>query len=525
MKYIAWAVLAAMLLTQGAMAALDLSEIGVGARPLGMGKAFLALADDASAIFTNPAGLAQNKERNFTSMSGTLLGEINYVMFGAAENFPFGKLGLGVVNAGVGDIPIMSLTGSGSTLEAVQTGTTSYNSSLISLAYGSKLSRFLRNKAGDNISLGLDLKFFLQGFSGGGTAMQDATGRGMDADLGLLWEANRWLNLGVNFQNFLPATFGGKFTWQKNSVIEGIPMVTKLGSRIKLIGVTGLRQDPDKSLELMVDYDNNGGLNRPSVFHLGLEYSPLEMLVLRCGVDQKPRAGESGVGVDNNLTAGVGFVVNGFTFDYAYHQYGDLAGNTTNFFSIGYKGEDRVKERAKAKLEKKKPVIPVPEIIAKPEVKTFYDVPDDYWAKKPIEYLATLKVMPGFADKSFKPNQEITRGELLVIMKNAKGPVAAKYLNGGAPNKIVTRGEMAVVMARFCGAYVKPKLSHNPYPDVPKKYWAAPAISATKNLGLFAYIVGKGFGPEIKVTRAEAAEIISKTPPVKKQIEKLISQK
>ena len=36
----------------------DPSSVGVGARPLGMGKAYTGLADDISSIFLNPSGLA-----------------------------------------------------------------------------------------------------------------------------------------------------------------------------------------------------------------------------------------------------------------------------------------------------------------------------------------------------------------------------------------------------------------------------------------------------------------------------------
>ena len=56
MKFVSCLLLAVGLICSAAYAALDLTEIGVGARPLGMGKAYVGLADDASAIFFNPAG-------------------------------------------------------------------------------------------------------------------------------------------------------------------------------------------------------------------------------------------------------------------------------------------------------------------------------------------------------------------------------------------------------------------------------------------------------------------------------------
>jgi long-subunit fatty acid transport protein len=58
-------------------AAIDISDIGVGARPLGLGKAYVGLADDASAIFVNPAGLSQNDRLNLISMSGAMLSDVN----------------------------------------------------------------------------------------------------------------------------------------------------------------------------------------------------------------------------------------------------------------------------------------------------------------------------------------------------------------------------------------------------------------------------------------------------------------
>lgn len=537
-----------------AFAALDLSEIGVGARPLGMGKAFISLADDASAVFLNPAGLARNNNLNLVSMSGTMFGDVNYLVVGAADNSPLGKFGIGFINSSVSSIPLTTITGSGSTAAISQYGATDFNSSQLIFAYGSKLSRFLKNGAGSNIAFGGSLKYFLQGFSGGGAPMQEAVGGGMDADFGLIWDASRAVSLGLNLQNFLPVSFGGKFVWQKNSVVEGLPLTIKTGGVFHLIGATGMLKNPDGQLDLLIDYENTRNNARPAVWHAGVEYWPVENFTLRAGVDQKAKASEAGIGVDNNLTAGLGLLLGGFTFDYAYHQFGDLSENTTHFFSIGYRGEDIEKELAKKRAERKRSSVPIPEVVAKPELKNFWDVPEDYWAKRPIDYLTTLGIFDGFEDGSFQPTKEMSRGEMAVVLVRAKGlkgegtikylfadvpkdsgkaefislSVEKEYFSGYSdgtfrPEQPITRAEMANIMAKFSGFHVKSKISNRAFPDLSKEYWAAPAIAAAKQGGLFEYLSGQGFGPDLNITRAEAAEIVSKTPPVKKQIQKLIS--
>lgn len=563
MRFGFWAFLGFLILNFGfpAYAALDLSEIGVGARPLGLGKAYVAVADDASALFTNPAGLSQNDNLNIVSMSGSLLGDVNYLLLGAADMSPVGKVGIGYINASIGSIPLTSLVGSGPSLEAKQYSSADYGSNQLIFAYGSKLSRFLKNGAGNNVAFGLNLKIFSQGFTGGAAPptggdnpLNNATGAGLDADLGMMWGVNDWANLGLVFKNFLPESFGGRFVWQKNNVTEGIPMVIRGGGQFHLFGPTALRRSDDRTLDLSVDYENYGGLNRPATWHLGLEFRPLDMFYLRTGLDQKPKAAETGVGVDNNFAIGVGMVLGGFTFDYAYHQFGDLSENTTHFFSIGYRGEEKPKAKPKiGKPEKKKSTIPQPEIVSKPVLRAFSDVPEDYWAQKPISYLSTIGLMDGFSDGTFKPTKEITRAELAVLLVKAKGftvtkdvkikfkdvpvgdgdapyislAVEKKYLGYAdgdfKPNKWVTRAEAAVVMARFSGLVLKSKIKQKPFDDIAVDHWAAPAIAADKEIGLFAYLAGQGFGPDLYLTRAEAVEIIAKTSLVKKQIEKLIS--
>ncbi|MXZ01934.1 hypothetical protein F4Y93_15325, partial [Candidatus Poribacteria bacterium] len=52
---------------EGAHTAEFLSH-GVGARALGMGSAFVAIADDATATYWNPAGLTKVKKHSFSAM-------------------------------------------------------------------------------------------------------------------------------------------------------------------------------------------------------------------------------------------------------------------------------------------------------------------------------------------------------------------------------------------------------------------------------------------------------------------------
>ena len=47
-------------------------DIGTGARPLGMGGAFVAIADDANTVLYNMAGLTQLESSEFTAMYAAL---------------------------------------------------------------------------------------------------------------------------------------------------------------------------------------------------------------------------------------------------------------------------------------------------------------------------------------------------------------------------------------------------------------------------------------------------------------------
>ena len=551
MKKLSFFLVLLLMMASGALADVsgsmtDPSDIGVGARPLALGKAFVGFSGDASDIFINPAGLGEINNLKFTSMNGQVLQDISYVVIGGAEPTDYGVFGLGYINVGLPSIPVTSTEGSGTTETVVNIGSTNYYSSVLTLSYSNNLSKIPVFRDYKNITYGASLKYFMQGFEGGGSAMRGANGTGMDMDIGLQYRPRKALTLGLSVLNVLPAGLGGKFTWDKSGVEENIPSLVKAGFMAKLLGNDSL-YGSKQNVFLAVDVDMSPTENRPAVYHTGVEWWPISVMALRAGIDQKPKGTDDGVGADNNLTAGIGLKFNGFTFDYCYHQFSDLTENTTHFFSIGYTGEDEKPKLA----EEVKPVIPV--VVQSVSLEAFSDVPDGFWAKSPIEFMATLGVMNGYFDGKFRPADTVSRAELAsMLLKLKESEVndvasapypdvskdywAAKYIKAVSymnfmknypdgtfkPDKKVTRVEGAVILSRFTEASEPATLSKSPFVDVSQKHWAAKYIAAAQNYGLLDYLIGKKFEPDKELTRAEVAELLSKTSYGKGRIRKFL---
>lgn len=64
-------------------------KLGVGARPVAMGSAYTAVADDANALFWNPAGLGMSESFQGTLMIMNLFQSVTYA--GAGLNAPLGR--------------------------------------------------------------------------------------------------------------------------------------------------------------------------------------------------------------------------------------------------------------------------------------------------------------------------------------------------------------------------------------------------------------------------------------------------
>ncbi|MCG9126542.1 PorV/PorQ family protein [Candidatus Poribacteria bacterium] len=100
---------------EGSHAAEFLSH-GVGARALGMGSAFVAIADDSTATYWNPAGMTNVENNSFSAMYSDTFGSsdgsfitnglVNYNFVNYVHQIEgIGSLGLSWIRLGVDDIP------------------------------------------------------------------------------------------------------------------------------------------------------------------------------------------------------------------------------------------------------------------------------------------------------------------------------------------------------------------------------------------------------------------------------------
>lgn len=288
-----------------AQTSLDLGVAGVGARPLGMGKAYVAVADDANAVFANPAGLGLQKSWSLTSMSTQLFGNANYVLAGTAIPLDQGTVGVGYIglHSPAGYEVNASNTTVGNALN--------YNSSEIILSFGRNLKEAIHAPNLGDLSVGASLKLFNHKFGG-----FDGSAQGMGLDLGVIYKPNEDLSLGVNFANI-----GGKVKWdsQKEEEIEG---ASKFGGALKLM---------DGKLLASAGMDFALNAERPALLHGGFEYTPVDFLSIRGGIDQDALNLNETV---SNLTAGVGINIEGISFDYAYKQDKEIESNACHYFSI-----------------------------------------------------------------------------------------------------------------------------------------------------------------------------------------------
>ena len=258
-----------------------LFNLGMGARALGMGGAFVAVADDGSAIYYNPAGLAFVEDNNFTALFSNA--------FGAG-----GYLGLGYARPNIG----ASLVGLVSEVDE----TDEYGNVIGTLGYQEGALALGGAYAFGPFALGAAAKGYLQN-------APENLGYGFTCDVGLMLSMPDLIGLkaGAVGRNLL-----GTVTFESEHVDEF--------ERDFLVGVS-IR--PIEKLLVAADFDMTA-----LVAKVGAEYQVVPAVALRGGVNVDS---EMAVG----FTAGVGFALGGFTIDYAY-QFHPSELPDSHWLSLGY---------------------------------------------------------------------------------------------------------------------------------------------------------------------------------------------
>jgi hypothetical protein len=294
----------------------DFLTNGVGGRALGLGGAYVGVADDVTASYWNPAGIGATSERVQVSLMHTTrrsgLGSFNYVG-GIYRVSPHVVLGASWIHAGIGDIPIYPAfdpnIGSGErrniakyrpNFEPERFSSDSENAFVLTFA-----SRFSISQAWwDNFGQDSHPPQFLFGANlkriSHSLIDKSAAGLGFDAgimfrmlDTKAIFGADGFggFSVGVNVQDISQTTL----TWNTESQREEfIPTTVKFGVAYHN-EIFGNR--------IVLAYGRETRYGGSDNF--GLEYQLSDSLAFRAGIR------------DGEFTGGVGVHINRFRLDYA----------------------------------------------------------------------------------------------------------------------------------------------------------------------------------------------------------------
>jgi tetratricopeptide (TPR) repeat protein len=166
---------------------------GAGARAMGLGRAYVAVANDPTAVFWNPAGLEIVPKSTFTLFHHQLFEGVIYDFGGFVyPTLTYGTFAIGFARLGTGDILPRDI------YNVRLPGILSYEENEIYLSYGKKLPL--------NLYSGVTFKIRRQVLSGGDLNSEDT---GFGFDFGLMyrpgWEEGIFSNMGfgLSYRNLL----------------------------------------------------------------------------------------------------------------------------------------------------------------------------------------------------------------------------------------------------------------------------------------------------------------------------------
>jgi hypothetical protein len=265
-------------------------KLGVGARPMGMGSAYVALADDPTATYWNPAGLMSMAGTQVTAMHNEWIQDFRQEFAAVGTRLGPGVVGFSFAGFYTSELEERSDTG-------VLTGHFGFNDVAMTGAYGFNVAR--------GLDAGVAARFLRE-------MIDDEDAATLIFDLGVKYRvAETGLALGGAVQNL-----GGDPTL----VQEKIPL-----PKTVRIGAAYARAMPSLHGKGTLTAEVRKARAEDARFHLGGEFDYKERVALRLG-------GKFGYD-EEDLSFGLGLTQNRIRFDYALVPLSSDLG-TTHFFSL-----------------------------------------------------------------------------------------------------------------------------------------------------------------------------------------------
>lgn len=282
-------------------------EIGPGARSLGMGSAYVSVANDASSLYWNPAGIVNISRPEVQSFYTPWLVETQYYYNTAVVPMgTYGNLGFSFTAITMDEMIVRTVQDP----EPSEYGQ-KFDAGNISMgiAYAKKLT--------DRFSFGFQTKFIQE-------SIWQMSAQGFAVDIGTLFITKRDLRIGMSVSNF-----GGKLGMEGNNTLVDIDVDENIyGNNDRIDGNLGTAKWPlplmfrfgisreftfASNMKCLFAVDAIHPNNNPEYLNMGLEYSAMDMVFLRFGKSHTfyelsfEEDGESiGIGPEQGLSFGAG---------------------------------------------------------------------------------------------------------------------------------------------------------------------------------------------------------------------------
>ena len=292
---------------QSAEAVVNIQNVGAGARSASLGNSYVAIADDADAVFANPAGLGQmsNSQMAYTNVSLLYTGiegdDLGQHLVSFAK--PMGNFGLGLGYERIGS-ELMS-----------------ENGAFLSVSY----------KIGSSFNFGVNAKYLfwsvgnIPADNGVADPLSNTTAGNLGVDFGLLWKTPvKGARFGLMVKNVNKPDVSKGTAAQVDPDAGSLPMDVHAGVAYQV--------NPSSLLSVQYVLRDAGGDGSDSRLVVGGETKLVEGLMLRAGGSKLFEEDMSG-----DINAGLGYIFGKLHFDYGYRIPLDLTQtNGAHRFSFAY---------------------------------------------------------------------------------------------------------------------------------------------------------------------------------------------